>query len=30
MTRFRRSLVWLVICVLVFSLVATLLLDGTG
>jgi hypothetical protein len=30
MTRFRRGLVWLVVSVLAFSLVATLLLDGTG
>jgi hypothetical protein len=29
MTRMRRGLVWLVIGVLVFMLVATLLLEGT-
>jgi hypothetical protein len=30
MTRFRRALVWLVVSLLVFMLVATLVLDATA
>jgi len=30
MTRFRRGVVWLVVGLLVFMLVATLLLDGAA
>jgi hypothetical protein len=30
MTRFRRTVVWLVISLLVFMLVATLILDATA
>jgi hypothetical protein len=30
MTRFRRGFVWLVVGLLVFTLVATLLVDGAG
>ena len=30
MTRMKRGLVWLVVGVLVFTLVATLLLEGTA
>jgi hypothetical protein len=30
MTRFRRGFVWLVIGLLVFTLVATLVLEGTA
>jgi len=30
MTRLRRSLVWAVVALLVFMLVATLLLEGTA